>query len=84
MRALVWPLFAWWSRDHTATVVAGTTGEVAALASVCLVGMGSASKCSGGTKGEAAALASVRWVGVGSDSHYGGGNDGRGRFSGLC
>ena len=32
LMALVWPLFAWWSRDQPATVLADTTGEGAPLA----------------------------------------------------
>jgi hypothetical protein len=47
-RALLWPLFAWWARAQPATVVVGTTGEGASLASVPSVGLGSASHCGGG------------------------------------
>jgi hypothetical protein len=40
-RALLWPLFAWSEWAHSSTVVAGTTGEGAALASVRSVGVSS-------------------------------------------
>jgi hypothetical protein len=48
VRALVWPLFARSAWAQPATVVAGTIGEGPALASVRLVGVGSASQCGGG------------------------------------
>jgi hypothetical protein len=47
MRALLWPLYACSAWAEAATVVADTTGGSAALASVRLVGMGSASHCGG-------------------------------------
>jgi hypothetical protein len=48
VRALLWPLFARTAWSQTATVVADTTVEGAALASVRLVGVGSANHCGGG------------------------------------
>jgi hypothetical protein len=45
---LLWPLFARSAWAQTATVVAGTTGEGAALASVRSVSVGSDSHCGGG------------------------------------
>jgi hypothetical protein len=48
VKALLWPLFAWSAWAQTATVVAGKRGEGAALASVRLVGMGSARHCGAG------------------------------------
>jgi hypothetical protein len=48
VRALIWPLFAWTAWVQSATVVAGTTGEDDALASVPLLGVGSTSHCGGG------------------------------------
>jgi hypothetical protein len=62
--------------------VAGKTGEGAALASVRLVGVGSATVLAD-KNGEGAGLASVRTVGVGSASHCVGRHDRRGRSSGL-
>jgi hypothetical protein len=56
-------------------VVAGTTGEGAALAFVCLICVGSGSHCGAGTTVEGAALSSFRLVGMGTVSHSGGGND---------
>jgi hypothetical protein len=47
LRALLWPLFAFTARAQPATVVAYTKVEGAALASVLLVGVGSASHCGG-------------------------------------
>jgi hypothetical protein len=47
VRALLWPSFAWSAWAQLATVVAGTTGMGAALASVSLVGVGSDSHCVG-------------------------------------
>jgi hypothetical protein len=46
-----------------ATVVAGASGEGAALHSVPSVGVGQASHCGGGKKVEGAALATVRLIG---------------------
>jgi hypothetical protein len=40
---MLWPLLAWSAWSHPVTVIMGTTGEGAALASFLLVGMGSAS-----------------------------------------
>jgi hypothetical protein len=47
LRALLWPLFAWWSRARPATVVARTKVERAALAYARLFGLGSNSHCDG-------------------------------------
>ena len=47
VRALLWPLIAWSAWAQQATVLAGTTGEVAALASVRSVGEGLASPSGG-------------------------------------
>jgi hypothetical protein len=47
VRALLWPLCLV-GVDQQATVLAGTTCESVALASVRLVGVGSASHCGGG------------------------------------
>jgi hypothetical protein len=66
VRALLWPLFPRSAWDQPATVLTGTTGEGAALASVHLVGVGSASHSVAGTTVEGAALASVLSVSVGS------------------
>jgi hypothetical protein len=46
--ALMWPLFSLSALSQGTNVVAGTTGEGAALASVRLVGKGSNSHCSRG------------------------------------
>jgi hypothetical protein len=43
----VWPLLAWSAWDQPATVLADTNCEIAGLALVIAVGMGSASRCSG-------------------------------------
>jgi hypothetical protein len=48
VRALLWPLFAPSAWAQPATVVAGTTGKDAAVASVRRVSVGSASHCGGG------------------------------------
>jgi hypothetical protein len=56
-------------------VVARTTGECAALASVRLVGVAEPNTAVAGKTGEGAALASVRLVGVSSASLCGGGHD---------
>ena len=48
VRALIWPLFTWSALARTANVVAGTTGEGSALASIRSYGMGTASHCCGG------------------------------------
>jgi hypothetical protein len=60
VRALLWPLFARSAWDEPATVVAGTTREGAALASVRSVGLGSTSQCVCGKTGVGASLACVR------------------------
>jgi hypothetical protein len=74
VRTLLWSLFAWSAWAQTATVVARTTGESAAVASDLLVGMDSPATVVAGTTGEGAALASDRLFGVSSASHCGGGN----------
>jgi hypothetical protein len=48
VRELLWPQFAWSACAQLETVVAGTKCEGAALASVRLFGIDSASHCSGG------------------------------------
>jgi hypothetical protein len=48
VRALLWPVVAWSAWAKKGTVVKGTTGEGAALASVSSVGVGSTSHCGGG------------------------------------
>jgi hypothetical protein len=48
VRALLWQLFARSAWPQTATVVASTTGEGAALASVRSIGVGTARHCGGG------------------------------------
>jgi hypothetical protein len=48
MRAQLLPLFAWSAWAQPATVVAGTTVQGAAPASVRSVGVGSARNCGGG------------------------------------
>jgi hypothetical protein len=48
VKALLWPLFAWSAWAQPATLVAVTTGEGAALASVVFVAVGTASHCVGG------------------------------------
>jgi hypothetical protein len=73
-------VFARWSWAQPATVLAGTTGEGAALASFRSLSVGSAFHCGGGHY----SLASVRYVGMGSASHCGDWHDRRGRCSGLC
>jgi hypothetical protein len=57
--ALIRPLFDRSAWAHTATVVAGMRGKGAVLASVSMVGLGSAMNCGEGTKGECAALGPV-------------------------
>jgi hypothetical protein len=83
LSALMWPLFAWSSGSQPATVVAGTIGEGAILASVHFSVVGSASHCGGEHEGEGTALASARFVGVFSAIH-GCGHDRRGRCCGIC
>jgi hypothetical protein len=56
-------------------VVAGTTGNGSAIASVRLTAWAHSVNVVTGTTGEGAALASVRFVGVSSGSHCGGGHD---------
>jgi hypothetical protein len=53
VRALLRPLFARSAWSQPATMVAGTTGEGADLASVPSVGVGSTSICGGGKTDEA-------------------------------
>jgi hypothetical protein len=83
VRAPLWPLFHRSAGAQTGSVLAGTTGEGAALTSVRSVGVGSASPCGGGATGEGASLASVHSVGGGSGRHCGGVYDWCGRCSGL-
>jgi hypothetical protein len=45
VRALLWSLLAWSAKAQIASVVAGKTGEGAALESVRMVGVGSVSHC---------------------------------------
>ena len=75
MRALHWPLIAWWKWVQPAAVVAITTVEDATLASDCLVGVGSTRHVVVDTTGEGAVLPFVRSVGLVSGSHSGGGHD---------
>jgi hypothetical protein len=75
VKALLWPLFDSSAWAQEATVVAGTTGEGAALASVLSVGISSGSHFCGGTTGEGAVLASVRSEGIVSSIHCGDGYD---------
>jgi hypothetical protein len=56
-------------------VVAGTTGEDAALAFLSLVGVAQTATVVAGTTYKGAALGSVPLIGVGSASHCGGGHD---------
>jgi hypothetical protein len=58
-----------------ASVLDGTTGKVAALASVSSVGVGSTATAVAGTTGDGSALAPVCLVGMGSTSHCGGRHD---------
>jgi hypothetical protein len=51
LRDMLWPLFAWSSWTELPTEVPDTISEVAALASVRLVGVSSASHCGGGHYG---------------------------------
>ena len=74
-RALPWPLFAVWEWGQSATVVADTTVEDAALVTVRSVGVVSVSHCGTGTRGEVSIMASDRLVGVGLEMHSGGGHD---------
>ena len=71
----MWSLIARSAWAEPATVVASTTVDGAALASVSSVGVGSASHLVVGMTVESAALASVLSVGVGSASHCDGGDD---------
>jgi hypothetical protein len=75
VRALLWPIFAGWAWAQPATVMAGTTAEGVALATLLSVRVGSASHWGGRATVEDAAVASVRLVGVGPDSHWFGGQD---------
>ena len=62
MMALLWPLFALSAWAQAATAVAGTKGEVGAMASVLSVGVGTDSHCEGGDCRWVAALAGVPWT----------------------
>ena len=84
MRALVCPLLDRLSWVLAATVVAGTRGDGASLASVRWVGLGSASHGGYVHEIEGASLMSFGFFGVGTASHSAGGHDRRGRCSGLC
>jgi hypothetical protein len=75
VRAMFWPLFPRSAWAQPATVVAGTTGEGLAVASVRLVGVGLARSELACKSGEGFDLASIRSVGVGTESHCGGGID---------
>jgi hypothetical protein len=72
LRTLLWLLIACSAWAPPATVVVGTIGDVADLASVLLFGVGSANHCGAATTGEGATLASVRLVGVGPTRDCGG------------
>jgi hypothetical protein len=63
MRAPSWPLLHLSEWALTASVLAGTTGEVAAWASVRSIGVDSASPCGGGTTGDDVSLVSISSVG---------------------
>jgi hypothetical protein len=84
MRALLLPLFYRSAWAQPATVVAGTTVDGAALASVRWLGLCQPATVVVGTRVEGASLISVRFIGEGSASHSGGGQDKRGRWSDLC
>jgi hypothetical protein len=71
VRALLWTLLGWSVWVQLATVVAGTIGEVAALASVRSDCVGAFGHCGVGHD----SLASVRSVGVGSTSQCDGGHN---------
>ena len=61
--------------DYTASLVADTNGEDAALDSVRSVGFAQPATVVEGTTDQGAALISVPSIGVGIDSHCGGMND---------
>jgi hypothetical protein len=86
VRVILWPLIVLLASDQTGTVVVDTTGEGDVLASVRLVGVGSAQEATevAGTTAEGALLASILSFGVGSASHCAGGHDRSGRCPGLC
>jgi hypothetical protein len=67
--ALIRSLFHRSAWAHPASVLEGTTGEVAALASVSSVGLGHTVTAMAGKTCEGAALAPVRLVGMGSARH---------------
>ena len=73
--ALKSPLISWSQRAQPGTVVAGTTGDGAVVASIFLVGVGPASLRGGRREGKGADLASVHLIGMGTASHFGGGQD---------
>jgi hypothetical protein len=56
-------------------VLAGTTGEGAALDCVSLVGVGPATAVVAGITRGSTDLASVRFIGLGPSSHCGGGHE---------
>jgi hypothetical protein len=70
VKALLWPLICRSTCAQPAIVVVGTTDEGAALTSVRLVGVGSATHVVADTTVEGADLASVRLVCVGSSSSH--------------
>ena len=69
------PLFYLSACAQLATVVADTTAESPALASVRLVCVAQPATGVAGKTYKCAALVSVRLVGMGSASHWGGGED---------
>jgi hypothetical protein len=72
VRALLWPLFPRSAWALPATVLEGTTGDGAALASFVWSTWSQPATVVADTTGVGAALASVRTVGVASCSHCGG------------
>jgi hypothetical protein len=75
MRAMLWPLYAWSACAQPDTVLAGTTFEGAAMASVRLSSSAQPASVVAGTTGEGVAISSVRSVSVESARHCGGGYD---------
>jgi hypothetical protein len=65
MKALLWFVLAWSAWAPIATMVAGTSGEVAALTTVRSVGVGSASHCDSWHAWR------ERWSGLGSLGRHG-------------
>jgi hypothetical protein len=72
VRALLWGLFDRPTFAQTTTVLAGTPGEGAGLASVRLKVLAQPATVVSDTTSEGAAMASFRLVGVASASHFGG------------